>query len=140
MLMQKPSVDSEKLHPRLKNESKTIEAMISLYCRAHHGSGSTNCGDCARLVTYARQRLRSCPFQHNKPTCGNCTVHCYKTDMRETIRKIMRYAGPRMLLHHPIMAVRHLLDSRRKAQVLPRKRKPCDVTSPQSDPTGRATT
>ena len=28
---------------------------------------------------------------------------------RERIRAIMRYAGPRMMLHHPVAAVRHLL-------------------------------
>jgi hypothetical protein len=34
--------------------------------------------------------------------------------MREGIRGVMKYAGPRMLLRHPVMAVQHLLDARRK--------------------------
>jgi len=29
---------------------------------------------------------------------------------------VMRYAGPRMLRHHPILALRHWRDSRRKRQ------------------------
>jgi hypothetical protein len=29
--------------------------------------------------------------------------------MRELIRRVMRYAGPRMLLKHPILAVFHLI-------------------------------
>ncbi len=33
--------------------------------------------------------------------------------MRERVRVVMRYAGPRMLFRHPILAVRHLLDERR---------------------------
>jgi hypothetical protein len=34
--------------------------------------------------------------------------------MREKIRDVMRYAGPRMLLTHPVMAIAHLLDGLRK--------------------------
>ncbi|MDR2525428.1 MAG: nitrous oxide-stimulated promoter family protein, partial [Oscillospiraceae bacterium] len=34
---------------------------------------------------------------------------CYRADMREKIRAVMRYAGPRMLLHHPVMAIRHFI-------------------------------
>lgn len=101
-------------HPRLENELKTIEAMISIYCRAHHTSGKVLCADCEELLKYAGKRLANCQFQEAKPTCGNCTVHCYKPKMRETIRTVMRYAGPRMCCRHPIMALRHLLDGRRK--------------------------
>lgn len=34
--------------------------------------------------------------------------------MREKIRAVMRFSGPRMLLVHPVLAVRHLLESRRE--------------------------
>jgi hypothetical protein len=34
--------------------------------------------------------------------------------MRERIRTVMRYAGPRMALRHPLLALAHLLDSLRK--------------------------
>jgi hypothetical protein len=30
--------------------------------------------------------------------------------MRERVREVMRYAGPRMLLHHPWLAICHLVD------------------------------
>jgi hypothetical protein len=33
--------------------------------------------------------------------------------MSDKIRTVMRYAGPRMLLRHPILAIGHLLDGRR---------------------------
>ena len=29
----------------------------------------------------------------------------------------MRHSGPKMLLHHPVMAILHLLDGRKKAPV-----------------------
>jgi hypothetical protein len=35
--------------------------------------------------------------------------------MREQMRAVMRYSGPRMILAHPVMALRHVLDARRKA-------------------------
>ena len=31
-----------------------------------------------------------------------------KPEMREKIRQVMRYSGPRMIFHHPIAALRHL--------------------------------
>ncbi|RPI54772.1 MAG: nitrous oxide-stimulated promoter family protein, partial [Chloroflexi bacterium] len=90
--------------------------MIELYCRQVHGSADL-CPRCAALRTYARQRLQKCPFQEGKTTCARCPVHCYKPQMREEIRAVMRYAGPRMLLRHPILAMLHLLDGRRKGPV-----------------------
>ncbi len=70
------------------------------------------------MVAYAEKRLALCPFGADKPTCGKCTVHCYKPALRERVRRIMRFSGPRMLWHHPLMAICHLLDSRRPAPPL----------------------
>ncbi len=49
-----------------------------------------------------------------KTFCSNCTVHCYRPEMRERIRTVMRYAGPRMLFHHPVIAIRHMIESQRE--------------------------
>jgi len=111
-------------HPRLKRERKTIHAMISIYCRELHGTGPGLCEACEGLYAYAMQRLDRCVFQDQKPTCVNCPVHCYKKEQREMVRVVMRYAGPKMLLRHPILAVLHLVDGRRKA---PGLLKPKDV-------------
>lgn len=132
--------DTNRPHPRVRSELKTIKAMITIYCRAHHEPGRELCRDCSQLLEYAGKRLNLCPFQEAKPTCGKCTVHCYKPEMRETIRKVMRYAGPRMLLHHPLMALRHLLDSRRKAPELPRRTKTSTSTESESPCPRRNTT
>lgn len=43
-----------------------------------------------------------------KTTCKKCPVHCYSPDMREKIRAVMRYSGPRMIFLHPFAAIRHL--------------------------------
>jgi hypothetical protein len=39
--------------------------------------------------------------------------------MRAEMRRVMIHSGPRMLLSHPILAVRHLLDERKEAPRLP---------------------
>jgi len=106
-------------HPRITRELKTVKAMIAIYCRDKHESSGHLCDQCRTLVEYAEKRLLHCPFQGKKPTCGKCLVHCYKPEMRERIQSVMRYSGPRMVLHHPILAITHLLDEKlRKPQPL----------------------
>ena len=110
-------------HPRLRRERKTIQAMIRLYCREQHGLPQKGlCPDCQELEDYALGRLVRCPFQENKPVCVKCTVHCYRPEMRLRVSQVMRYAGPRLLLHHPVLAVRHLIDERRKPPRLKSKK------------------
>lgn len=93
---------------RIEEEKHTVRLMIALYCRHNHGSENL-CPECEELFNYAAQRLDKCQFRLRKPTCQKCTVHCYKPSMREKIRVIMRYSGPRMILHNPVAAIRHLL-------------------------------
>ena len=107
--------------PRLRREAHTITAMLQLYCRDHHDGQGALCADCAQLQDYAHQRLARCPFDMHKPTCAKCTIHCYKPEMRARMRTVMRYAGPRMLLRHPYLALAHLADGLRKPPATPRK-------------------
>lgn len=95
---------------RTNREKKTLEAMIQLYCSGHEHDGAPLCADCSELLEYALARLEKCPFGADKPKCSQCTVHCYKPEMRELVRKVMRYAGPRMIGKHPILAVHHVID------------------------------
>jgi len=99
---------------RIAREKRTIRAMIHIYCRDHHGSSGELCPECADLLDYARGRLDRCPFGAKKPPCADCPVHCYKPAMRDRVRRVMRYAGPRMIFKHPILAVLHMLDGRRQ--------------------------
>jgi hypothetical protein len=98
---------------RLEREKRTVAVMIAMYCRGVHASDPL-CPDCAALLTYALQRIEKCPFGADKPTCANCTIHCYRLEMREQARAVMRYAGPRMLLRHPILVLLHLRDGRKR--------------------------
>ena len=106
-------------HPRIERERKTVEAMIRLFCRDCHGNRQGLCSTCRELLAYAGKRLEACPYGKDKPTCARCPVHCYKTEMREKIRDVMRSSGPRMLWKPPLLAVVHLADGRRKAPAGP---------------------
>jgi len=99
---------------RISREKRTMAAMVRIYCRHHHGAHGQLCADCAQVLEYATGRLDRCPYGAEKPTCAKCPIHCYKPAMREKARAIMRYAGPRMLLRHPVLAILHLLDGRRR--------------------------
>lgn len=104
---------------RRAREFATIDAMLRMYCRSHHGAkDAALCDNCTALHDYARRRLERCVFGEAKPTCAKCTVHCYKANMREHIRQLMRWAGPRMLRRHPVLAVRHMIDGHLPAPVL----------------------
>jgi hypothetical protein len=105
---------------RIDREQRTIEAMLHIYCRHHHAARGTLCGDCSRLLDYARRRLATCPFQEAKPACSHCEVHCYSNAMRAQVRTVMRFAGPRMLLRHPLLGLWHMRDSRRPSPPPPK--------------------
>ncbi len=106
---------------RLQRERRTIQVMIEMYCRGNHAPEGELCPACSELRSYALQRIDRCPFRPDKPTCASCTVHCYKPQMRERVRVVMRFAGPRMMLTHPALALAHLLDGiRHKPEALKR--------------------
>ena len=83
--------------------------MIRLYCRKKEGNKEL-CNNCKALEEYANQRLTACKYGNHKTSCKKCPTHCYRKDMREKIRKVMRFSGPRMLLYHPFEAVRHMFE------------------------------
>jgi predicted amidophosphoribosyltransferase len=93
----------------MEKEVQTVWLMIDLYCRGQHGSKDGLCLECRELFDYVTKRLEKCPLKDNKPRCSKCPVHCYKPDMREKIKAVMKYSGPRMLYRHPIMTGRHYL-------------------------------
>ncbi len=99
------------LEKKRKKEQEVVELMIRLYCRGNHRSSGKNplCPECQELLEYAKARSERCPFMENKTFCSNCKVHCYKPEMREKIRVVMRYSGPRMLLYRPGLALWHLI-------------------------------
>ena len=106
------------IQTKREREKAIVSEMIALYCRKQHGVRSGLCADCAALTTYARERSDRCPFMETKTFCSNCRVHCYKSDMREKIRVVMRFSGPRMIFCHPVAAVRHVLETKKEKRRL----------------------
>lgn len=96
-----------------EREKETVSLMIAIYCRKKHGCKQL-CAECAELDAYARRRSDKCPFMETKTFCSNCKVQCYKNDMREKIREVMRFSGKRMIFHHPVMAIRHVVECKKE--------------------------
>ena len=103
----------QNVQTKREREKEMVSRMIALYCRRNHHTKGTLCPDCAALSDYARQRSDRCPFIETKTFCSNCWVHCYKPEMREKIRTVMRFSGPRMIFYHPAAAVRHVVETKR---------------------------
>ena len=111
----------DKVEKKRQKEQHVVEEMIRLYCRKNHPKKEDRqagqiCPVCQELLDYARLRSEKCPFMEEKTFCANCKVHCYKPEMREQIRQVMRFSGPRMLLYHPVLAVWHLICSKKESK------------------------
>jgi len=101
----------------LTRELLTITKMIGIYCPDHHNTSRGDlCADCQDFLSYVEVRLEKCPYGEDKPTCTNCPVHCFKPVRKDMAKEIMRYAGPRMLLRHPLLAISHQIDGFRKVR------------------------
>ena len=95
---------------RLDREKRTIKVMVAMFCKHQHGEGILLCDDCSKLYNYAIKRIELCKFGSSKPTCAKCPIHCYNQHMRIKVKDVMRFAGPRMLLRHPYLAIQHIID------------------------------
>ena len=99
------------LRSKQEQEKQVVRLMIQLYCRGVHGTSKVEnrlCPSCQALCDYAWQRVDQCPLKEKKTFCSNCKIHCYEPRYRAEIIQVMRYAGPRMMLYHPWLAIRHL--------------------------------
>ncbi len=100
-----------------EKEKKLIPKMIIIYCRNKHKKKRKSnllkrnelCEDCKEIEEYALLRLEKCPFKENKQFCIFCKIHCYNPDMREKIKNVMKFVGPRFLLSHPLFTISHAI-------------------------------
>lgn len=106
--------EKTKTQDKRQGEKRIVGEMIALYCRHFHQKKGGLCPRCGALAAYAKQRVDHCPFMETKTFCSNCRAHCYRPEMREEIRRVMAWAGPRMLFHHPVLALRHLAESQKE--------------------------
>ncbi len=106
------------LFSRIHREKVTIQKMIEIYCTMNHSTNGSLCIECSELLGYAHKRLEYCPYSNDKPACNKCPIHCYRRDMREKVKKVMRFSGPKMIFRHPFLAIMHLVDKRKEPPTL----------------------
>ena len=94
----------------IDHEKRVVELMIRIFCRKKE-KNTLLCPDCVELLHYAHSRLDRCPFGEKKKACKQCAIHCYKPAMREKMKQVMRFSGPRMILYAPVEAIRHILNN-----------------------------
>ena len=93
---------------KIAKEKEVIELMIKIYCNKKHKSRDDLCSDCKELLTYAHKRLDCCKFGEKKTSCKRCPIHCYEKDMKEKVKNVMKFSGPRLIIYKPIDFLKHL--------------------------------
>lgn len=90
--------------PIIQQEITLIKVMIQLFYQKQEEQAELTV---EQMLAYAQKRLEVCRFGEAKPTCQHCPVHCYQKRYQEQMKLIMRYSGPRMLVYHPVLAIKH---------------------------------
>ena len=100
------------VEPRIiGREKRMVDAMVLIYCKAHHGYVGAPCVKCSELGVYANNRLENCRYQEKKPVCGRCGLTCYNLENKGYAEEVFTYAGPRMMFEHPLLGLQHFLDA-----------------------------
>jgi hypothetical protein len=118
--------------PAVVHDTRLLGDFAVIYCGGNHAGAAKTplasegavlgvygakppvvCERCADLLAYAEKRRAYCP-KDPKPFCSHCDTHCYTSEQAEYMREVMRYAGPRSLLHgHAVDGVKHVIEGRR---------------------------
>jgi hypothetical protein len=93
---------------RIELEREMTANMVKMYY-SDNDNCSPLCAGCEEFQ-YAKAKLDHCLNLENIPTCNKYTIHCYDLAHRKRIKVVMRYSGLRMILEHPMQALRHLAD------------------------------
>ena len=93
-------------------EKENIRKTFGLYCNSNHGTTDNKlCPKCTALLTTAMLKIQRCPYGIAKPICDACETPCFGEVPTKEFRNIMKSSQKKMLLSHPLMAVRHKLAS-----------------------------
>lgn len=105
------SDEQEKIKAKQEHEIHTVGVMIGIYCKDKHKYQIKNearlCPECQKLMDYVTIRTKHCPHMAEKTFCSACKTHCYAPAKRKQIQEVMRYSGPRMMFHAPLLALYH---------------------------------
>lgn len=111
---------------QLRRDLRTVARFVEVYCHGRHpdalkrafwlpkwdvvamiGRCPRLCDACRRLLAHAFVKRIHCPMDP-KPACKHCPTHCYHPAHRETIRQVMKYAGPRLILRGRLDYLYHM--------------------------------
>lgn len=93
-------------------EKEHIRKTFGVYCKANHNSdGDKLCPKCNALLTTVFTKISRCPYGISKPVCEKCETPCFGEVATNKFREIMSASQKKMLLSHPIMTVKHKLQS-----------------------------
>lgn len=108
------SILPKRKEPELKNtvpkEKETIRKTFGEYCNANHGTdGGKLCAKCTAVLSTVMIKISRCPYGIGKPICEQCETPCFGERFTNEFTTIMKGGQKKMLLSHPIMAVKHKL-------------------------------
>lgn len=93
-------------------EKQHIKKSFLLYCHKHHGTADeTLCPKCTALLATVMVKMNKCKYGITKPICDRCDDSCLGTAPTREFLKIMKSSGRSMMFRHPIMAIKHKLQS-----------------------------
>ncbi|MDY4787719.1 MAG: nitrous oxide-stimulated promoter family protein [Bacilli bacterium] len=95
---------------KIEKEKRIVKLMIEIYAKKKMKLPLEQNNEMKDLLNYCYLRLSKCPFKDNKKFCSKCKIHCYKDEYRNKIKEVMRFSGPRLLIYHPILVIKHILE------------------------------
>lgn len=100
--------------PEIKNtvpkEKENIRKTFGVYCNANHGTTDNKlCPKCTALLTTVMLKIQRCPYSISKPICDACETPCFGENATNEFRAVMKAGQKKMILSHPLMAVKHKL-------------------------------
>ena len=99
---------SEGLKENRLKEKENIKASFAVYCNANHDTKDGKlCPKCTALLTNVLLKIGKCKYGITKPLCDHCDEQCFGEAANKTFMEIMDGSRKGMLLHHPMMTVRH---------------------------------
>ena len=108
----------DKIQGKREREKRTVALMIRLYCRKKHGTKKIFVPNAKHFRSMRCSAVINAPLWKPRPFA--LTAVCIVTSRKcvKKIREVMRFSGPRMILHHPVMAVRHVIESKKEKKRL----------------------
>ena len=91
-------------------EKDTIKKSFAVYCNSHHDTkGEKLCPKCTALLATIFKKMSRCRYGITKPICDRCDNMCFGDANNKKFLEIMDASGKKMLMKHPVTAVKHKL-------------------------------